>query len=594
MTDILTETFNNLHLLGEVKYNIGKIKETQIINDTDIDDKIKIVKNIIQSLFTEKEININKIKVHSVLFSLINSNIDLLNKVVYETLFQITSEYSDNYQEYLDIGTEPENVIINLILSFKDFNVKLRKLRTVFKYYGDKVSFNTYSESNDSSFLMVVGYYTFYVNMFECMYMYKPIGDGSLFVSQILCKIINDHMINLDTLIDLFIVVDFYNNMRESISNRDKLFNDVLKDITVLFSDISEKIVADLAMKINSLILNFNKDETNKEVTKEKIHFCAKMGKTFVNTKKKLFLEYCVEALKCRVDTMISDTEIERYTLQQLKSSHCGETIKMTYILADYIKSLEDTKIVRKMKCIKKTDRYSDKIIKTLRHKLKSGDVKYNIIREGVNNPVMNYIKNIPKEIEVYMKIFNTYYMSARHKHRVLRWDLWNSYTVVNYSTETESYKIKMTLPQLMVLNYLKDRSETTPKILHEQFNFSYTDLEFLLNSLLTFKLIIRKNKTTDEIETFIELNSEFSYESKFFSIVYDYVDKNTDVNFRTNTVNKIMNILGVSPCTVENLHEYFSNTSEYVIADIVNYLYDNDVISITEKDNNKIISVKD
>lgn len=504
--------------------------KTDFIDDLScLSDKMEYFYNVCHKILYNDTDNINLIEFNNQLFFLMNKQPEAVNNLIFNIINSETIKFAEQFASELN---KDNFSIMNFITKHKEFLILTTKLSKVFWYYEENIHRDK-QNSKKYPQITLMRSYLFYHNVVNVKYDYK--GE-KLYLYDILDRLIINRQINLELIIPLFKMKQFYDRFSFIPKyNREKLFNLQLNNSFLVNLGSNQDFVKSIVSLINEKIIKLSKEYNESEV--QTLSDIVK----FISTVKEriMFYAYYQKMLENRLLSDNVNINLEKKLLSNFKTPDDNKVIQeMMYQIDDIIASEKDKQIYVTLKVSVKQDKYKDIpdfSIEKLRREIINmkilryyawNDSKISYTNDSSDNITNNHSFDVPFELQPYIDIFNAYYKQA-YGGRSMKWNFNVGTAVIKIKINNREYQLKVTTPQLFVLMQFNENTKITAIKLAENLGTSLSKLSPILNSLLKSKILVRDPGPANNPNMNIYIDDNFYSTNTKLSLV-SLVVKNT------------------------------------------------------------------
>ena len=504
MENITPRTFD---IFGKKTFE-NPIKNNKLFNGLFIQDKNNEFANNCLKILDSNYSDVNKLKLCYLIQDLLRKGYDeIINNII--TIFETyLSKISDDIQNELLTETFTTTYFLDKYDEVYNKSYMLAK-------YLNRIDKNIKSEGN-YSVILTIRSYMFYRLILLGLFEHKK---SEHYLYDIISEKIQQTQ-KMEDILRLFKIIQHYNKLSYFIKvDKEKYFNiDLSKKFVLNNNEGGNRILDSICNSINDNIkILLRTTEGNIAERKlNEIRDFIKLGLNLAENKTLFMLMYRAN-LTDRLLNGQTNVHIEDELLMSLNYFDNPELYaKIKYQIND----------------AKSSKVHNNKYKKNVNVELRSDKYK-NFDSKSINKEVANFLigrsyawdfkeeerLNIPPELSIYFDIFNAYY-KIMHTDRELECQFDKSTAVIRMGLGGKSYKIRMTLLQLIVLTIINNAGTISARNISIQLGMPLKRLGLILNSLIAVKLINRDEKSSNDPNLLFTINTNCSFPEEQVSLI--------------------------------------------------------------------------
>lgn len=476
------------------------------------------LESFIFDVFNKKHPKISKVELNRLVFNLVNDSFEDTNNTVNRAVNSITANIAETIQDSI---INNSFTISDFVMLFKNFVTQSKILSEYLGYYTDKV------KCGKHSFLSLVTEYLFYNNVINKQY---TTVEGMKFLYTIISDIIKRDR-NGTIPLDLSKIHSYYQNLSNSLnSKRVEVFNVSIDDNFLTSFGDDTNFVKSLVIELNKNILQYYRlsmqhvpDSKAIKDTHEAIKSIIKTTSYFSN--KDAFYNYYLVLLQNRIMSLSTENDVEEEVYEELLKYDRSSTFlkQIGLFIDDFVQSCQYNDIITKIKTKKVTDDYTEKDIEGFTNLKDKGSVRFIVARDGLweslDDSQYSY-NSLPVYIKIAMDVFESFYLGNRHSGRDLKWNLKNSFVIIDFNSSGKEYKIKMSIPQYIVFDRFKEKDSWSAKELSDTLEMNFDELGGIINDFMKAGLMVRDEGDPTDINLKFYIRDDFSHPVDKISLI--------------------------------------------------------------------------
>ena len=403
--------------------------------------------------------------------------------------------------------------VVDFIERYQRLYDATQNLKKPLSYYDNNVM------TRSRSYLSLIRNIAIYNNVVNRQY---RLGNSLMYLYELLGQYLSVET-DVDHIINIFKVFQFYNRFSSFCSNKDYVNDELKTKFTINGSQDNKKIVSMLMNTIDSLIKKLSGEtlQDNAIETSKKIESLIQL--TYSIGDHDIFYLVYKNLLVERLNSVTSNPQIEMNILETCFDYNNNRELytQMYSLVYDSTKSRKYSSLYHSMKIEIETKEYDDSFFEQTDRKCVNFTNYRSFAFDNKTSEIENYTP--PKSIEIHVNM-NRKLFANRYPHFTQTIQHSQSSGVVALRLKDDKvYNVQMALPQLYIIMLLNEREKVTPKEMSESLNIPLKQLGRILNSLIDFSLVSREKGAANNTSLPFSINYDCEFPDTEVSIVTAY-----------------------------------------------------------------------
>lgn len=492
-------------------YNIKLLKNSDIItgialNVINIEDTLY---NICISILNGNDTSFNKLYIDKIILTL-TANPDAITGAILRAINDATNTMYEQIQQCPKIK--------NILDAYNKININTGILKDVLAVYDNSIEFT----NKNKSMITYMKNLCIYNNIINRYYNYN---DTQIYFYDIISKLIADNTIEINELINIIKIYQFYNRFSImadiNITFKNTFFNKKLSDKMQRLS--SPEIIQIITAKLDNIIRELAICE-KKELMQKMINHIRDIITCCMQVYDKTqFMKNYITALNERIYNYKTNIELENEILRLYFTHQDNPELyaKMKYTICDALMSSKHVNAFKTLTVRQKSEKYKNYDLTSFDKNI----CKFLILRKFAFDAadITEETYTPPDIVNIFIAIFNGYYSNNFKDNSLVIMHGKSTGVLEMMLRDKKLYNIKMTLPQMYIILLISENDTLTAQAMSDKLNITLKTLGRILNSLIECSLIERNEGAEDDITLQFYINYSCYFDETHTDITHLY-----------------------------------------------------------------------